>query len=64
MYGAQYFRAQAELCLKIARQLSDSEAAENLYAKAAQYLARASEAEGSAATSSQSIPTAEASGDR
>jgi hypothetical protein len=45
MQDAGYFRSQAELCLQIARALSDHKAAENLRAVAAQYLVRALETE-------------------
>jgi kynureninase len=45
MQDASYLRSQAELCLHIARALSDHEAAENLRAVAAQYFVRALEAE-------------------
>ncbi len=41
MRDAKYLRAQAALCLQIARQLSDRKAAENLRAEAAQYSAEA-----------------------
>jgi hypothetical protein len=42
---AQRFRAQAELCLRIARLMKDRAAADQLNAKAADYLARAVELE-------------------
>ena len=45
MQGARYFRAQAELCLDIARQMSDGTVAEGLRDKAAQHFARALESE-------------------
>jgi hypothetical protein len=45
MPDAQYFRAQAELCLQIASQMSDPKAAEKLRADAAHYHARAAELE-------------------
>jgi hypothetical protein len=45
MQDASYLRSQAELCLQIARAISDYEAAENLRAVAAQYLVRSLEAE-------------------
>jgi hypothetical protein len=45
MPDAQYFRAQAELCLQIACQMSDPKAAGKLRADAADYHARAAEAE-------------------
>jgi hypothetical protein len=45
MQGARYFRAQAELCLDIARQMSDGTVAEGLRDKAAQHFARAVESE-------------------
>ncbi len=50
MQDASYLRSQAELCLHIARALSDYEAAENLRAVAAQYFVRALEAERQLAT--------------
>jgi hypothetical protein len=43
--GAQRFRAQAELCLRIARLMKDRAAADQLNAKAADYLAQAVELE-------------------
>jgi uncharacterized protein DUF6894 len=45
MQDACYLRSQAELCLQIARALSDHKAAENLRAVAAQYFVRTLEAE-------------------
>ena len=54
MQDARYLRAQAELCFDIARQLSNRQVADNLRAAAAQYLARATEAENSASSSLQS----------
>jgi hypothetical protein len=42
---AQRFRAQAELCLRIARSMKDRTAADQLNAKAADYLAQAVELE-------------------
>jgi hypothetical protein len=45
MPDPQYFRAQAELCLQIASQLSDPKAAEKLKVDAAEYHARAAEVE-------------------
>jgi len=41
MRDAQYLRGQAELCLQIARQISDAKAVENLKAEAARYHAQA-----------------------
>ena len=46
MRDARYLRAQAELCLEIARQMSDPRAAEQLRADAARYHAEAAEIEG------------------
>ena len=46
MRDAKYLRAQAELCLQIARQISDRKAAENLRAEAAQYKAEAEPLDG------------------
>ena len=43
MQDAQYFRKQAALCLEMARQISDRQAAANLRVSAAQYSARATE---------------------
>jgi hypothetical protein len=43
--SANYFRDQAVLCLEMARQMSDPQAAENLRAAAAQRFARATELE-------------------
>jgi hypothetical protein len=45
MQTARYFRDQAALCLEIARQMSDPEAAENLRATAAHHSERAAELE-------------------
>ena len=41
MRDAHYLRAQAELCLEIARHMSDPKAAGNLKAEAARYHAEA-----------------------
>jgi hypothetical protein len=41
MRDARYVRAQAELCLDLARQMSDRHAADNLKAQAARYHAEA-----------------------
>jgi hypothetical protein len=46
MRDAQYLRAQAELCLEVARQISDLKTAENLRAEAARYHAEAASVEG------------------
>lgn len=46
MRDARYLRGQAELCLEMARQMSDPKAAENLRAEAARYHAEAAEIEG------------------
>jgi hypothetical protein len=48
MRDARYLRAQAELCLQIARQMSDRKAAEQLRADAARYHAEAAAIEGEA----------------
>jgi hypothetical protein len=45
MRDARYLRDQAELCLEIARQVSDAPTAENLRAEAARYHAEAAEIE-------------------
>jgi hypothetical protein len=45
MRDARYLRAQAELCLEIAREMSDRKPAENLRAEAARYHAEASQIE-------------------
>jgi hypothetical protein len=45
MRDAQYLRAQAELCLELARQISDQKIAANLQAEAARYHAEAAEIE-------------------
>ena len=45
MRDAQHLRAQAELCLELARQISDHKAAENLQAEAVRYHAEAAEIE-------------------
>ena len=41
MCDARYLRAQAVLCLEIARQISDTKTIENLKAEAARYYAEA-----------------------
>jgi hypothetical protein len=41
MQDARYLRDQANLCLEIARQMSDRQVAESLRMDAAQYFARA-----------------------
>jgi hypothetical protein len=46
MRDARYLRSQAELCLQIARQMSDRKVAERLRADAAQYHAEATRIEG------------------
>ena len=45
MRDARYLRAQAELCLEIARQVSDRRTADSLRAAAARYHAEAEEIE-------------------
>jgi hypothetical protein len=45
MRDARYLRGQAELCLEMARQVSDPRTAENLLAEAARYQAEAIEIE-------------------
>jgi hypothetical protein len=45
MQSAQYCRAQAELCLELARQMSDLKDAAQLRLEAADYFARAVEVE-------------------
>jgi hypothetical protein len=45
MRDASYFRAQAALCLEIARQMSDAKTAEDLKEEAARYRAAASAVE-------------------
>ena len=45
MRDARYLRAQAELCLEIAREMSDRKPAQNLRAEAARYHAEASQIE-------------------
>jgi hypothetical protein len=57
---AQRFRAQAELCLRIARLMKDRAAGDRLNAKAADYLAQAVELETNPAGASQnSMPMRE-----
>jgi hypothetical protein len=48
MQDARYFRTQAEFCLKLASQVSDARAAENLRAAAASHFAIAVELEAAA----------------
>jgi hypothetical protein len=50
MRDAQYLRAQAELCLEMAHQMSDAKAADNLRAEAARYHAEAETMEAAAKT--------------
>jgi hypothetical protein len=45
MRDAPYLRAQAELCLEMARQMSDQAISDNLRAEAARYQAEADELE-------------------
>jgi hypothetical protein len=45
MRDAKYLRAQAELCLEMACQMSDQTTADNLRAEAARYHAEAAESE-------------------
>jgi hypothetical protein len=45
MRDARHLRDQADLCLEIARQMSDQAASENLRAEAAHYRAEAAEIE-------------------
>jgi hypothetical protein len=45
MRDARYLRAQAELCLEIARALSDPKAADDLRKEAARYHAEATQRE-------------------
>jgi hypothetical protein len=45
MQSAQYLRSQAELCLEVARQLSNPQDVKRLRARAAEYLTRALDAE-------------------
>ncbi|MGI8524973.1 MAG: hypothetical protein ACR2K5_02155 [Pseudolabrys sp.] len=45
MDNARYLLQQADLCLKVAKQLSDRAEAEKLHATATRYLARAMEME-------------------
>lgn len=47
MRDAAHLRAQAKLCLEIARQMSDHTAAKNLRTEAARYQEEAAEAEAS-----------------
>jgi hypothetical protein len=57
MRDARYLRAQAELCLEMARQMSDRTASESLRAEAARYHAEAAEIEtGIKATVAYSAP--------
>ncbi len=59
MHDAPYFRAQADLCLQIARYMSDRAAVEGLRSEAADCIARAVAAEvRSAARRKPKIPAA------
>ena len=44
-YDARYWREQAVLCMEIARQISDRQAADKMRATATEYFARAEELE-------------------
>jgi hypothetical protein len=52
MRDARYLRAQAELCMEMASQMSDRKAAEKLRAEAARYHSEAAEIEGTEPSSS------------
>jgi hypothetical protein len=56
MRDAQYLRAQAALCLEIARQISDQTASDNLRAEAARYHAEAAQVETDAKTAVNASP--------
>ena len=56
MRDARYLRAQAELCLQIARQISDSKAAEQLRVDAARYHDEAAAIEGMEPSGPVSLP--------
>jgi hypothetical protein len=45
MQSSGYFRAQAALCLEIARHIDDPQAVENLRASACRYLVKANDVE-------------------
>jgi len=51
MRDATYLRAQAELCLEMARQISDQATSDNLRAEAARYHAEAADIEAGVAPS-------------
>ena len=53
MRDAAYLRAQAELCLELARQISDPKAAANLRADAARYHAEVAALEDQAGSSAR-----------
>jgi hypothetical protein len=54
MRDANYLHAQAELCLEIARQISDQATAEDLRAEASRYQAEADAIEAAEQSESQS----------
>lgn len=56
MRDAQHLRAQAELCLKIAGQMSDRRAADDLQAEAAHHYAEAAEIEAGEQVGSKDSP--------
>jgi hypothetical protein len=60
MRDAKYLREQAELCLEIARQLSDPEAAQRVRLNDADYLAQAKIIEG--ASDCGSVPESSSEG--
>ena len=55
MRDAPYLRAQAELCLEMARQMSNQVTSESLRAEAARYHAEAAEIETGAKTSATKV---------
>jgi hypothetical protein len=57
MRDARYLRAQAELCLEMARQMSDCATSKSLRAEAARYHAEAAEVEaGAKAAAAEDAP--------
>ena len=56
MEGAGYLRSQAELCLQMARAMSDPHAADRLRAAAARYFARALVVESQTPTAERTLP--------
>jgi hypothetical protein len=60
MQDAHYWRAQADLCLNMARKVSDKKAAESLRAQAAEFHSKAQNLEAGGSNGSLSEPARDA----